>query len=141
MQMGEGARMKDHPARPMVLIVDKDLGFVAWLAEIFSDAGCDVVPALNCGQARSLIIQFKLQVDLIVVDPALARVSEIVPALCKENRLMKVVAIRNGASDAQEAIIADWTLVRPSGWESTTRQDWLARVRTILSDGHGKDGK
>jgi hypothetical protein len=40
---------------PVVLILDTDLGFVVWLGEIFSEVGCEVVPALNSDQALSII--------------------------------------------------------------------------------------
>jgi CheY-like chemotaxis protein len=120
--------------RPTVLVVDRDLGFIVWLSKTFSEAGCDVVPALNCGQALSFVAELKLHVDLIVLDPALTGTSEMILALRKEERTLKIVAIRNRASDAQSTMNADGTLERPSAGEPITQQDWLARVQPILHE-------
>ena len=67
------------PSRiPVVLIVDEDLGFVWWLGQIFSQAGCQVVPTLNAGQMVSLTQDLNLKVDLIVVNPELSGVPEMI---------------------------------------------------------------
>ena len=43
------------------LIVDKDLGFAFWLGEIFIEAGCPAVPALDCQQAVSVTTELNLK--------------------------------------------------------------------------------
>ena len=52
--------MTETLSGPTVLIVDKDLGFLWWLGEIFSEAGYDVAPALDCKQAFSLTTELNL---------------------------------------------------------------------------------
>lgn len=117
---------------PIVLILDEDLGFVFWLGEIFSEAGCRTVPALNSAQALSITRELKLQVDIVVVDLGLAGVSAMIQAM-SDGRSLKIVAIR-GDDDAGYAIQPHATLERPSASSPFSREDWLARVRRLLHD-------
>src|ERR1700690_3070154 len=66
---------------PVVLIVDEDLGFVWWLGQIFSQVGCQVVPALNSVQTDSLTRDLNLKIDVLVVNPELAGVTELIQSL------------------------------------------------------------
>jgi DNA-binding response OmpR family regulator len=125
---------------PVVLIVDEDVGFVFWLGEIFSEAGCQVVPALNYWQALSITRKLNLQVDVIVVDPDVDRVSQVIQTLSLEQRPFKVVAIRNRDTDAEDAIHAHATLERPSPWQPLSPQEWLERVRGILREIYATSG-
>jgi len=69
--------------KPTVLIVDDDLGFVMWLGEIFTELGWNTVPASDCQDAVSRVGLLDLDVDLIVVNPALSGVSEMVQTLSR----------------------------------------------------------
>lgn len=123
-----------EPSRaPVVLIVDEDLGFVWWLGQIFSQAGCQVVPALNSGQTDSLARDLKLKVDVIVVNPELAGVSELIQSLSSAGPV-KVVAIRNSDTRVRTAVHAHATLERPSGWGPVSEKEWLGSVRRVVKD-------
>ena len=124
-----------EPVRsPLVLIVDEDLGFVWWLSGIFSEAGCQVVPALNAGDTASMTSELDLDVDVLVVNPALAGVSEMIESLSR-SRSPKIVTIRD--HDKQDgAVYADATLERPSGLGAISQQDWLGCVRRLVKDLH-----
>ena len=129
-----GAWRANKPSRvPVVLIVDEDLGFVWWLGQIFSQAGCQVVPALSSAQTDSLARDLNLKVDVIVVNPELEGVSEVIGALSTA-RHPKIVAIRNHNSSARGAVQADATLERPSGWGPVSEQEWLGCVRRLVKD-------
>jgi two-component SAPR family response regulator len=117
----------------VVLIVDEDLGFVWWLGQIFSQAGCQVVPALNSEQTDSLARDLNLKVDVIVVNPELKGVSKVIGAL-SSTRHPKIVAIRNHNSGVACALKADATLERPSGWGPVSEQEWLGCVRRLVKD-------
>jgi hypothetical protein len=118
---------------PVVLIVDEDLGFVWWLGQIFSQAGFQVVPTLNAEQMVSLTQDLNLEVDLIVVNPELSGVPEMIQAL-STSRLPKIVAIRNYNTDVGCTLQADATLERPSGWGPVSEKEWLGCVRRLVKD-------
>jgi two-component SAPR family response regulator len=129
-----GAWRATKPSRvPVVLIVDEDLGFVWWLCQIFSQAGCQVVPALNSAQTDSLARNLNLKVDVIVVNPELEGVSELIGSLSTA-RHPKIIAIRNHNTRARLAFEADATLERPSGWGPVSEQEGLGCVRRLVKD-------
>ena len=84
---------------PTVLIVDPDLGFVWWLGEILRNAGCEVVPALNCQQAITLTKELSLSLDLIFVDPTLAGVRSMIETLKAGQDRIKVVDVGSLGGD------------------------------------------
>ena len=111
------------------MIVDDDVGFIFWLGEIFGKAGWNLVPALNCRQAVSLAAMWDLYVDLVVVNPALSGVSEMVETLSRVHR-PKVVIIRD--PDVEAGIPADATIDRPDVGTPVSRAEWAERMRELL---------
>jgi hypothetical protein len=129
-----GAWRVMEPSRtPVVLIVDEDLGFVWWLGQIFSQAGCQVVPTLSPEQMVALTRDLNLKVDLIVVNPELSGVPEMLQALTTA-RYPKIVAIRSHDSVDGCSLNADATLERPSGWGPVSEKEWLGCVRRLVRD-------
>ena len=126
-------RVMEPSRTPVVLIVDEDLGFVWWLGQIFSQAGCQVVPTLNAEQMVTLTRDLNLKVDVIVVNPELSGVPEMLQALTTD-RFPKIVAIRNHDSGIECALNADATLERPSGWGPVSEKEWLGCVRRLVRD-------
>ncbi len=76
-----------------VLIVDEDLGFVWWLGEILHNAGCTVVPALDCQQALNLVRELGVRLDLAFVDPALIAYPSMLEILREGQQSIKVVEV------------------------------------------------
>ncbi len=129
-----GVRRATEPSRaPVVLIVDEDLGFVWWLGQMFSQAGCQVVPALSSEQSDSYARN--LNVDVMVVNPELAGVPELIRGM-SSTRTPKIVAIRNHNASVRGAVRADATLERPSGWGAVSQNEWLGCVRRLVKDVH-----
>jgi len=122
------------PRGATVLIVDQDFGFVFWIGEIFNEAGCHAVPALDCTEAISITKQLNLNIDLVVVNPQLPGVADMMCTLQGPN--LKIIAIRDKRVQAIRTFRADATLERPSGPEPISREKWLDRVRKILRDFH-----
>jgi hypothetical protein len=122
----------DSPHRkPAALIVDDDLGFVYWLGAMFALSGCDVVPALSCRRAVSVVSTLGLEVDLIVVNPALIGVPKMLQKLSRVHR-PKTVIIRDPGVEGDVPIPADATLDRPDIGSSMLRTEWVERIRGIL---------
>ena len=69
--------------KPTALIVDDDLGLMFWLVELFAKTGWNIVPALNCRQAVALAVMWDSHIDLIVVNPALNGIAEMIQTLSR----------------------------------------------------------
>lgn len=126
--------MTQLPAPTTVWIVDDDLGFVWWLGEVFTEAGCRALPALSCEQAFSLLKTLNVGVDLLVVNPRLPGVGGMLQVLSRMNRNLKIVTIGKAPRGVTAAIHPQATLERPSGSDSISRSDWLKKVRKVLKE-------
>ena len=113
------------------MIVDSDVGLIFWFGEIFARAGWNIVPALNCRQAVSLAVMWDSHIDLIVVNPALNGIVEMIQTLSRVHR-PKVVVI--GDPNVEADIPADATIDRPDVSTSFSRAEWVERVRKLLKE-------
>lgn len=98
-----------------------------WFGEMFVKAGWNIVPALNCQQAVSLAILWDSYIDLIIVNPGLDGITEMIETLGQVHR-PKVLVIRNPDVDA--GVPADGTIARPKG--SASRAEWTEQIRSVL---------
>lgn len=117
-----------------VLVVDKDIAFAWWLGEVFGDAGCYVVPALNCRQALQMVKRLRMKVDIVAGNPGLPGFSKMIRSLSGSRRPVKIIAIVNEGDDAAVTAQGDATLERPSGTSVISRQEWVRRVQEILRE-------
>jgi len=115
-----------------VLIVDPDLGLLFWLGEIFTKAGCRTIPALDCGQAVSLVTQLRIQLAVVVVNPELVEIGWMIQTLRRSNGQFRVVTIVDCDPDVVSRIQAQVTLKRPRVGEFISGEDWLDRVQEDL---------
>ena len=117
--------------KPTALIVDSDVGLMFWLVELFAKTGWNFVPALNCRQAVALAVLWDSHIDLIVVNPALKGIPEMVDDLSRVHR-PKVVLV--GDLNVEPDIPADATIDRPEVSTSFSRAEWAERVRKLLKE-------
>jgi DNA-binding NtrC family response regulator len=122
------------PAATTVWIVDNDLGFVWWLGEIFTEAGCRTLPALSCEQALTLIKSLNVGVDLLVVDPQLPGVMKMLQSLSRAHPKLKIVTIGKASAALPAALRPQASLERPSASDSISRSEWLTKVRKLLKE-------
>lgn len=121
----------------LALIIDHDLGFMMWLAELFAELGCQAMPASNCRQALALTKRLELPIGILVVNPELRGAERMVKGLVAANPGVRLVLIRNLATDGvanqqNPTLRARFTLARPSPGESISRPDWVARIRKLV---------
>ena len=126
--------MTPSPAATTVWIVDNDLGFVWWLGEIFTEAGCRTLPALSCEQALALIKSLDVGVDLLVVNPQLPGIVKMLQILSRAHPNLKIVAIGKASAVLPAALRPQASLERPSASESISRSEWLKKVRKLLKE-------
>lgn len=124
--------MNKSPPQPTVLIVDQDVGLLFWLNEIFTQAGCRTVPALDCGQAVSLVRKLLVQLAMVVVNPELMGIDRMIQTLRRSNGQFRVVTIVDNDQDCGSKIRHRATLKRPRSGEPISSQDWLNRVQELL---------
>jgi hypothetical protein len=118
----------------LALIIDRDLGFVMWLGEVFSELGWESVPALHCRQGLALARRLNAPITTLVISPELPGSGRLVKALLAANPGMRVVLIGDSAANAG-GVHARCTLERPAPWEPISRPEWVAKIRRVLARG------
>ena len=126
--------MTQPPAATTVWIVDNDLGFVWWLGEVFTEAGCRALPALSSEQAISLMKKLDVGIDLLVVNPQLSGVGGLVHGLTRAHPKLKIVAIGELSPGLAAAIRPQANLERPAASEAISRSEWVKKVRKLLKE-------
>jgi two-component SAPR family response regulator len=132
------ATMNKTLERPVVLIVDEDLGFIFWLGDILDEAGCESIPALNSQQAISLVRELKTEIDLLIVNPTLAGVTDMIQIMNSEQHPFQIVSTADKTLNCADN--AEATLERPV-LEPILRQKWLQEVRKTLRRVHASSSK
>lgn len=116
------------------LIIDDDLGFVWWLGSVLTDLGCHSLPALNCAQALEFVATFQLSVDLLIVQPGLSGITELIKSLDKpELRIVAILENDSKLAPTHAGMPYDASIVRPRGGQPLTRREWDETLRTLLN--------
>lgn len=122
-----------------LLVLDKDLGFLVWVAKTLEPGGHCIVPANSVRQAKSLLRSLKISIDLLVVEPALAGAAEFSYALRRAQPRLKVIAlVAHGEEKSQvTGMVADATHARPDlnafaalkAGDTTAEKEWVRLVQ------------
>ena len=126
--------MIEPPAPTTVWIVDDDLGFVWWLGEVFTEAGCRALPAMSCEQAVSLMKKLNVGIDLLVLNPQLPGVIRMLKILSSAYANFKIVVIGKVSPALTTVIRPQANLERPSSSDSISRPEWLKKIRKLLKE-------
>ena len=126
--------MLPHKINQPVVIVDDDLGFVVWLGQLLTDAGYQAVPAFSCLEAFSHIQQFDVKVDVVIVNPALPGVADMILTLGRTHGPLRIVLIHNPGVDVSGMLPAHAKLTKPRAWHRISRQDWLEKLNQAVAD-------
>lgn len=117
-----------------VLILDDDLGFVFWVAQSLAGAGFESIPAQNVAEAKRLVKQLRLRVDVVIISPSLAGGFDYVRELRAKNANMGVVAAVERAADLM--IVrreVDAVRSKPDVLGDASMPEWRRTVRRVYS--------
>jgi hypothetical protein len=115
-----------------VLIVDDDLGFVCWLGDIFKEAGCRALPALDCDAAVVVAERLGVEPDVIILNSSLPGASQMLESYLQKNPHLKIVTIGPPANALGSSVHLHAIFERPSPSDLIVRSDWLEQLRKLL---------
>jgi hypothetical protein len=118
----------------VVLIVVGDLGFMCWLGLTLGAAGLDALPAKKVSDAKRLIREFDLHVDLLVIDPQLEGAEKLAESLRHSPHHAKTVAVTPGGAPRTEAPDSPFDTWKALPVRSDLRaaEDWVHTVEGKL---------
>jgi DNA-binding response OmpR family regulator len=111
-----------RPAK--VLIIDDELGFVAWLGVTLAANGYATIPATSLSAAKQLIEELNANPDLAVMNLELAGTIELIETLRRANLALKIIAIEDTTPLART--------IEVDGMHSRSEADWLMTVERVL---------
>lgn len=118
-----------------VLIIHNDLGFTFWLGQALNEAGYAALPAKTVSEAIDLISEHKIQADLLVINPLLHGVRDLIAKLRRSNPGMKVIASSEVEGQTCKLFWVDHSVLKPAGGDEALRQRWLKTIQELLQLG------
>jgi hypothetical protein len=106
--------------KKVILIIDRDLGFVFRLGRTLEAAGHEVLPARSVCDARRLLSEFHLPIDLVVVHRSTPGAYCLVERLRRSQRQINVIGLWGDEQDQLDS--AEYT---PNGWRPPFGFPWL----------------
>jgi DNA-binding response OmpR family regulator len=115
-----------------ILVVDDDLGFLAYLCMTLTEAGYTAVPAPAAERAIPTLRELDLgQVDLLVVNLRLTGAASLAEVL--RSRRVKIIGIEDPRVTGIKPGPADGILRRPLPF-GQAESEWLRTVRRVLGE-------
>jgi DNA-binding response OmpR family regulator len=116
-----------------ILVLDTDLGFVAYLCSTLTKAGYRALPATTADRAERLLKELNVShVDALVVNLKMAGGVKLGRMLSRKGA--KLIAIEGtGRSEFQAFQIAA-TLRRSEGPSASVEREWLRHMREVLGE-------
>jgi DNA-binding NtrC family response regulator len=122
-----------------ILIVDRDLGFVFSLGQMLDRAGYAGWPARSVEDASALMAEFNLEIDLLIVNPALKGAAAFIQGTANSQGRLKVIVIESGPGESTAAAFPkpDATLAKPPVWDPASQAEWLNAVEQLIPERGG----
>lgn len=117
-----------------VVIVDDDLGFMLWLGDLLKEAGYQAVPAFSCLEAFSHVQQCNVSVGVIIVNPTLPGVFDMLETLGSKYGPLRIILIKSPGISVPEMMPARSIVEKPWAWEKISRREWLGKIEKALTD-------
>jgi hypothetical protein len=132
---GLGTPAIESATKPVstILLVDSDLGFIFWLGRALDGVGFEALPAKSTWDAMTLIDDYHLAVDVLIIDPSLPGASRLITYLRHSRKPVHVIAatadpegLRHGFPEV------DAVRRHPHDFDDESRGDWVRLIQSML---------
>lgn len=120
--------------KKVVIIVASDLGFMCWLGLTLGAAGIDALPAKRVSDAKRLIRDFDLHVDVLVIDPQIEGAGKFAESLQRTPHQAKIIAVAAGTDPNSVLAAPPFELWKapPGRSDPKAAVDWVHTVESQL---------
>jgi hypothetical protein len=120
--------------KKVVLIVASDLGFMCWLGLTLGAAGLDALPAKKVSDAKKLIRDFDLHVDVLVIDPQIEGAGKFAESLQRSPHHSKIIAVAADTDPVSVLAAPPFELWKapPGRSDPMAAVDWVHTVEAQL---------
>jgi len=122
------------PEKKVVLIVSNDLGFLCWLGFTLGMAGHRALPAKGVAEAERLLEDFNLQVDVLIIDPALEGAGALAQTLRWSPNQTRTIAVATGKSAGFSPLSSPFDVFKalPEQSSAQAAESWIQSVEAQL---------
>ena len=114
------------------LIVDPDIGFGFWLGRGLDQSHYQSFPAKSVVDATALLDELRLQVDLLILNPALPDTAKLIESLRRSNDELRVVALIGDQPRLPEIAARVDLCCRKPDRSEVKRLEWIGHVEELL---------
>ena len=114
------------------LIVDPDIGFGFWLGRGLDQSHYESFPAKSVVDATALLDELRLQVDLLILNPALPDTAKLIESLRRSNDELRVVALIGDQPRLPEIAARVDLCCRKPDRSEVKRLEWIGHVEELL---------
>ena len=116
-----------------ILVVDNDLGFMAYLCSTLTKAGYLALPATNTERAKQLLMELNIShVDVLVVNLDVAGGVDLAKSLRRKH--VKIIAIEGARRSEFQVVQIAAILRRSEGPSEVIEREWLQSLRKVLGE-------
>jgi hypothetical protein len=116
-----------------LLVIDHDLLFAFWLGRALDQAGYDSFPAASVENARRLLAELKIVVDLVIISAYIPDANSFLTELRQAQCGLAVVAVLDKPAGGSFIFPnADLVEYKPVDLDDDARKDWVETVGTVL---------
>ena len=118
-----------------VLIVDSDLGFVFWLGQALDVAGYEALPAKSAAEAKTLVRELKVTVDVLVANPNAPGVAALAEHLNRSQGHLSLIALVNNDNETfPEQPFPAVRKRRACRGDEVSRFEWVHLIQDLYPD-------
>ena len=118
--------------KPVILLIDNDLGFMFWLGQALDRAGYEAFPAKSVSDALKLITELDLSVGLVILDYSSEGAPNLIATLRHNGRHLKVISLVEDTDfPVHPEVDAQWR--KPKKFDESSEAEWLQVVRRVLA--------
>ena len=116
-----------------VLLVDRDVGFVLWLAAALGRAGYLALPTRSSQDVRKLLKQLGVPVHLLIVACSLPDASALARSLRRYRPHLKVIALTDDGEEPCPSVPDADLYCRRSRPGEASQPEWLDTIHGVLA--------
>ena len=123
------------PKRRNILIIDSDLGSVFWLGQVLDTQGWESLPAKSLPDARLLLAELKIAIDLLIAPGSLPGVASFAETLRRSQGHLKMIGLLGDNEELSELELQmDAWLQKPFLTDETAKCHYLELIRGVLAE-------
>jgi DNA-binding NtrC family response regulator len=125
-----------------ILIAHRDLGIVFWIGQRLDRAGYRAFPANSSASAESVVSQFHLEIDLLILDASIPGIRSFAKRLrLSQGHLKTIVVVDEGDGPGSGLPKADAVMRKPGFLDDASEIEWLETIERVFAQDSAQNAR